>query len=196
MALRVELRTRKKTFWETLSEHSVSKIRETEFGPDYSDVYFEWTYAGYIGGIEGIVNALQRRGVECINESLNKCICGAPIKRKYLLFNPLTKKCAVIGHECKERFFMPEPGGRKTALAYIMYDLRNKIEVLEKVGGFDNLVRELRRLLSTTVYYIEKQTKYGRNLKVSRRFAREVEVYTGVKWKWGVWGNKDGELRG
>ena len=165
----------------------MSKIKDSKVGPDYTDVYLEWLYFGYIGGMGLIVDSLERRGFECINTDRDKCICGAKIKYKYLLVNPLTRKCAIIGSCCKERFFMPKPGGKKSALAYIMYDLRGKINALEKVGGFDGLVQELKELLSMTIYYIEKQTKYGRDLKVSRRFVRLVEEYTGVKWKWGVW---------
>jgi hypothetical protein len=179
----MELKTRKKTFWEKLSEHSVSKL---ESFVDYVDVYREWTYYGYLFD-EGLLVPLEERGYETVNDDFDHCICGARIYHRYLLVNHITKKYAIIGSECRERFFLPTPRGRRSALAYIIYTLRSQLDYLSKVDGFERVKDEISKLLAIAIYYVEKQTKYGKDLKVSRNFARKVEFYTGLKWRWGVW---------
>jgi len=189
----MKLRTKKKTFWECLSEHSVSEISfDEEFGQRYSKLYLEWKYFGYLSdALYRFIEKLEEKGYRRVNDHPERCICGTPIKYKFVIINPLTKKYAIIGSCCREKFFAPSPSGKKSALSYVLNDLRCKLEILRSVEDPDLEFIRLRveRLLDVTIHYIEKQTKYKRKLVVTDNFARSVEEFTGIKWKWETWGD-------
>ena len=81
---------------------------------------------------------------------------------------------------------MPTPAGKKSALAHILFDLRCKLELLDKLN-YVELKKEIENLMNITIYYIEKQTKYKKNLLVTRNFANKVKELTGIEWRWDTW---------
>lgn len=190
----MELKTRKKAFWATLGEHSAHTFNEDD-PLSYANIYAEWRFFGFVGDAykAQMINALLTNGYKMVNGDIHHCVCGAPIKYRYLIINPFTKKFAFIGSECKERFYMPNPSGKKMALAYILFDLRNKLEILHRLGVKGKYPSLVAQVLGLTVKYIEKLTKYKQKLKVGAWYAKRVEELTGIKWKWDVWSRAEVE---
>jgi len=183
----MEFKTKKKTFWERLSDHSVSKITDQGFTQSYSQLYQEWKYFGYLSdSLQEFIDVLKSKGYTMVNDDPEHCVCGTPIRHKYVIINPITLKYAIIGSCCREKFFAPKPSGKKSALAYILHDLRCKLEILQHVKN-ERLKSEIERLLDVTIYYIEKQTKFKKYLIVTKNFAEKVKEFTGVEWKWETW---------
>lgn len=75
------------------------------------------------------------------------------------------------------------------ALKQAVMILGNQIEETESVG-LDASVLEA--LLGKALIYIEKFTIYD-EVYVSEWFAKKMELYTGIRWKWKTWEERSKE---
>jgi len=100
------------------------------------------------------------------------CVCGQHLKvgwKAYYVYNFKTRETLIIGSCCVKKF-NPRKWNRKKAYLYNAYDLaRNDTE--------RNFVMGL----------INKLTRYGSSLIVSRKQADWLENITNKEWKWKIW---------
>jgi len=175
-------RGRKVAFWRTLAEaegHPPPKTPE-----EYASLYIRWSLYGYYSDLaKQYERRLQQLGYRLVNKDKEHCVCGARIENRWLIVNHASKLYAYIGSECKEKFFLPRANSPRMALMQAIWLLSTLVGELKRVGIRTDRVE---KLLGTTIYYIEKFTKY-RNVYVSERFAYALEQYTGIKWRWKTW---------
>jgi len=185
-------RGRKVAFWRTLAEAEGLPSPASE--EDYANLYLRWRLYGYAESefAKRYIDKLRKSGYRLVNKDLDHCVCGAKIKRRWLIVNDVARLYAFIGSECKEKFFLPAPTTPRMALMQAVMLLSVQISEAEKLGLN---TRTLRRLLGQALRYVEKLTKF-RELYVTKRFAELLELYTGIRWKWKTWEerSKEGNL--
>jgi len=176
-------RGRKVAFWRNLA--LAEGLPPPHTPKEYARLYRRWRLYGYADSELGqlYVEKLQKIGYKMANRDKGHCVCGAPIKYRWLIVNHAGKLYAYIGNECKERFFLPPPTTPRMALKETIMILGNQIEETERVG-LDTYFLEL--LLGDALRYAEKSTKY-KEVYVSKWFAKNLELHVGIRWKWKTW---------
>jgi len=174
---------RKVAFWRTLAEAEGLPPPTSE--EDYANLYLRWRLYGYAESefSKRYIDRLRKNNYRLVNKDLDHCVCGAPIKKRWLIVNDVARLYAFIGSECKEKFFLPTPTTPRMALMQAVMLLGVQISEAEKLGLN---TQTLRRLLGQALRYVEKLTKY-KELYVTKRFAELLELYTGIRWKWKTW---------
>jgi len=175
-------RGRKVAFWRALAE--AEGLPPPKTPEQYASLYIRWSLYGYYSDLaKQYEKRLLQLGYRLVNRDRHHCICGARIEHGWLLVNHTAKLYAIVGSECKEKFFMPRANSPRVALMQAIWLLSTLANELRRVG-----IRagRIERLLGAAIYYIEKYTKY-RDVYVSKRFADALEQYTGIKWRWKTW---------
>jgi len=174
---------RKVAFWRTLAE--AEGLPPPKTARDYGKLYRRWELYGYADSdlAKKYVEELKRRGYRLVNKDIKHCVCGAPIKNRWIIVNHTARLYAYVGSECKEKFFLPAPLTPRMALKQAVMILGNQIAQTERFG-LD--VSILETLLGKALIYIEKFTTYD-EVYVSEWFVKKLELYTGIRWKWKTW---------
>ena len=100
------------------------------------------------------------------------CVCGQHLKpgwKAYYVYNNKTKETLVIGSCCVKKF-NPRKWNGKKAYLYNAYDLARNDEEKEFVMSL-----------------INRLTKWGSDLIVSKKQASWLESITKKKWEWKIW---------
>jgi hypothetical protein len=103
------------------------------------------------------------------------CACGQHLKvgwKAYYVYNVKTKETLIIGSCCFKKF-NPRKWSTKKAYLYNAYDLARYDKEKEFVESL-----------------INKLTKYGSGLIVSKKQALWLESITKKKWEWKIWKSK------
>jgi len=174
---------RKVAFWRVLAE--AEGLPPPKSARDYAKLYRRWRLYGYADSelAKKYIDVLRGRGYRLVNEDADHCVCGAPIKYRWLIVNKKARLYAFVGKECKERFFLPEAKSSRAAIKEVIMVLGNQIDETEE-AGLDTYVLEL--LLGQALRYAEKLTRF-KEVYVSRWFAKNIELNLGIKWKWTTW---------
>jgi len=173
-------RGRKVAFWRALAE--AEGLPEPKSPEDYGELFERWDLYGPAD--EEYIVALRRHGYKMVNQDPQHCVCGARIQYAWVIVNHASKLFAFIGSECKEKFGVPPLSSRHVALSFATSILLKQIRELRRFGIKP---KKQLRLLGKVIYYREKMTIYKGSVIVSKTFAEELKLLTGIEWKWKTW---------
>lgn len=163
-----DLKTKKKKFYEVLME-----VSETN---SYADAFLSFI----------LIPA--EIAYEADKESIRKdrCICGTKIENRFYLYCLKNKKVLTIGSCCMKRFRLVDPSTKQNYLALAVELLKNAYQIKQD--------QKYLILLNIVLKYIEKLTKFGSKLKLTKKMAYSLQKLTGLKWKWEVWEDYENSL--
>jgi hypothetical protein len=105
------------------------------------------------------------------------CVCGTKIQRVFTVYNPRTNSTLEIGSCCIKRFNPRKWNSKKDYL----YNARD----LAKTDGAKQFTQDL----------INRLSKWGSSLIISRKQASWLEFITKHPWKWRIWASRKEDMK-